>query len=108
MAKLDVEWAVSEIDSFLHVTELEQVLDRIPAMNGWRGRDRPKKNVDYDCLRDQASRGKAAMERAVELTEPPAIERAVSRWRHEGLVTEHDVGAFRSNPGTSDWQPRAG
>jgi hypothetical protein len=96
MAKLDVERAVSEIDSFLHVTELEQILDRIPAMNGWRGRDRPKKDVDYDCLRDQVSRGKAA------------IERAVSRWRHEGLVTEHDVGAFRSNSGTSDWQPRAG
>lgn len=97
MAKLDVEWAVSEIDAFLHVTEqvvsdipgvigiwmrgpetdaaarahvVEQILDRIPAMNSWRvGRDRLKKDDNYDWLRDQASRGKAAMERAAELAE---------------------------------------
>ena len=40
----------------------------------------------------------------------PAIERALGRWRHEGIVTEHGVGGFgsSSNPATSDRPPRAG
>ncbi len=72
-----------ETDAAARAHAVEQILDRIPAMNGWRGRDRPKKDDDYDWLRDQASRGKAAMERAAELAEKlgdnaPEMEPATS------------------------------
>ncbi|MFD6698315.1 MULTISPECIES: TIGR02391 family protein [unclassified Microbacterium] len=96
MAKLDAEWAISEIDQFLYVTEqvvpetgdgvvffgtvmrgpateasershvVEQILDR--ALKGWRT-DRPDKDKSYAWLRDQASRAKAALVRSTELAE---------------------------------------
>lgn len=96
MAKLDPEWAVGEIDRFLHVTAqvvpdmgpgiayfgtvmrgpateaserahvVEQILDR--ALPGWRT-DRPAKDDDYNWLRDQASRAKSALQRAAELAD---------------------------------------
>lgn len=98
MAKLDVEWAIEEIDQFLHVTDqvgynnrpgsgvvrlgthmrgtnidasarahvVEQILDR--ALPGWR-KESPEKDAKYTSLRDQASRGKAALQRQAELAE---------------------------------------
>ncbi|MEU4237914.1 TIGR02391 family protein [Actinoplanes sp. NPDC026619] len=93
MAKLDTAWAISEIEAFLYVTEsiasdepgvigfwmrgphteaserahvVEQILDR--ALPGWR-KGRPAKDDDYDWLRDQASRGRAALQRSTELAE---------------------------------------
>ncbi|WP_061711858.1 TIGR02391 family protein [Kocuria palustris] len=96
MAKLDTEWAIIEIDKFLSVTAqvspnsgggvaflgtvmrgpateasqrahvVEQILDRV--LPGW-SRDRPAKDGKYSWLRDQASRGKAALERQTELAE---------------------------------------
>jgi len=45
---------------------VEQILDRV--LPGWR-KDRPKKDTQYDWLRDQASRGKAALQRSAELAE---------------------------------------
>lgn len=96
MAKLDRDWAVTEIDAFLHVTArvnpdtgsgvlylgtvmrgpkteasqrahvVEQILDRV--LPGWAN-DRPEKDKDYAWLRDQASRAKAAIEREAELAE---------------------------------------
>lgn len=98
MTKLDPEWAISEIDLFLRLTDqvgydnrpgsrvvvfgthmrgleteasqrahvVEQILDRV--LPGWR-KDRPKKDTQYDWLRDQASRGKAALHRSAELAE---------------------------------------
>lgn len=96
MAKLDVEWAVAEIDAFLRVTAqvhpdmgpgiayfgtvmkgaktdasarahvVEQILDR--ALPGWSS-DPPEKDREFSWLRDQASRGKAALQREAELAE---------------------------------------
>lgn len=96
MAKLDAEWAVTEIDAFLRVTSrvvpdmgpgvayfgtvmsgseteasqrahvVEQILDR--ALPGWQ-RDRPKKDEEFNWLRNQASRAKAALQRQAELAE---------------------------------------
>jgi hypothetical protein len=93
MAKLDRDWAITEIDAFLHVTDqvvsdtpgvigiwmrgpeteasqrahvVEQILDR--ALPGW-AKERPKKDEDYDWLRDQACRARAALERSAELAE---------------------------------------
>jgi hypothetical protein len=100
VAKLNTEWAIVEIDKFLHMTEqvawendpysgvvmigssmraestdasaqahvVEQILDRVPAMAGWR-KSRPAKDLKYDWLRDQASRAKAALQREAELKE---------------------------------------
>lgn len=94
MAELDPEWAIAEIDAFIHVTDqvgyaqsprvvragtrmrgtateasqrahvIEQVLDRV--LPGW-ARDRPDTDPKYAWLRDQASRAKAALERQEEL-----------------------------------------
>lgn len=98
MAKLDPEWAITEIEAFLRATDqvaydnqpgsgvvffgthmrgseteasqrahvVEQILDRV--LPGW-AKDRPKKDEDHDWLRDQASRAKAALQRASELAE---------------------------------------
>lgn len=96
VAKLDPEWAIEEIDAFLHVTTqvapdmgpgiaylgtvmrgpetqasqrahvVEQILDR--ALPGW-AKDRPKKDDEFSWLRDQASRAKAALRRQAELAE---------------------------------------
>jgi len=98
MAKLDVDWAIKEIDHFLHVTDqvgynnrpgsgvviagthmrgsqteasqrahvVEQILHRV--LPGWR-KERPEKDGKYSWLRDQAARGKAALERETELAE---------------------------------------
>lgn len=96
MAKLDPEWAVEEIDQFLHVTSqvvpdmgagmtylgtvmrgpeteaaarahvIEQILDRV--LPGWQ-KERPAKDRDFRWLRDQASRAKAALQRAAELAD---------------------------------------
>lgn len=96
VAKLDPEWAIEEINKFLHVTAqvvpqtgpgivyfgtvmrgaeteasalahvVEKILDRV--LPGW-AKDRPKKDEEYDWLRDQASRAKAALQRSAELTE---------------------------------------
>lgn len=97
MTKLNREWAVEEIDKFLHVTDqvgydnsrgdvimfgthmrgsqteasqrahvMEQILER--ALPGW-SKERPKIDDDFSWLRDQASRAKAALQRAAELAE---------------------------------------
>ena len=96
MTGLDIDWAVSEIDSFLHVTDrvvpdmgpgvayfgtvmrgsatdasarahvVEQILDRV--LPGWKS-DRPDKDKDFKWLRDQASRARAEMKRSEELAE---------------------------------------
>lgn len=96
MAKLDREWAITEIERFLYVTDrvrpntgrgityigtvmrgtkteaaerahvVEQILDRV--LPGW-ARDRPKKPGEYGWLRDLASRAKVALEREAELSE---------------------------------------
>jgi hypothetical protein len=87
VAKADPEWAITEIDAFLHVTAqvvpdtgpgvvyfgtvmrgprtdasarahvVEQILDR--TLPGWR-KERPKDDADYSWLRDQASRAQPA------------------------------------------------
>lgn len=98
MSKLDREWAIEEIDLFLRATDqvaydnrpgsgvfvfgthmrgsetegsqrahvVEQILDRV--LPGW-SRERPDKDEDFDWLRDQASRAKAALQRQAELAE---------------------------------------
>jgi hypothetical protein len=96
VAKMDPEWAITEIDAFLHVTAqvvpdtgpgvvyfgtvmrgsqtdasarahvVEQIVDR--TLPGWR-KERPKDDEDYSWLRDQASRAKAALLRQAELAE---------------------------------------
>lgn len=97
MARLDSEWAISEIDAFLHVTAqvdpnsagsgvyyfgtvmrgpsteaaqrahvVEQILDRV--LHGWAV-DRPANDDEYTWLRLQASRARAALERAEELAD---------------------------------------
>ena len=45
---------------------VEQILDRV--LPGWR-KERPEKDVKYIWLRDQAARGKAALQRKAELKE---------------------------------------
>ncbi|MFC6715060.1 TIGR02391 family protein [Branchiibius cervicis] len=94
MTKLDVDWAVKELDAFLSVTAqvgyantggvmvlgthmrgagteaaerayvVELILDQ--AIPGWAV-DRPVNDRDYKWLREQASRGKAALQWAAEL-----------------------------------------
>lgn len=96
VAKLDPEWAITEIDLFLRATDqvgydsgsgvmiigthmrgseteasqrahvVEQILDRV--LTGWR-KDRPTLDGDYDWLRDRASRAKAALQRSAELAD---------------------------------------
>lgn len=96
MAKLDTAWAIDEIDQFLQVTGrvvpnmgegvaylgtvmrgsatdaaasahvVEQILDRV--VPGW-ARDRPAKDPKWSWLREQAARGKAALQRSAELAE---------------------------------------
>lgn len=96
MSKLDVQWALEEIDAFLRVTAqvvpdsgsgvvylgtvmrgprteadershvVEQILDR--ALPRWDS-DRPSKDSDYKWLRKQASRGRVALERGAELAQ---------------------------------------
>ena len=97
MTKLNPEWAIREIDKFIKVTDqvgydnsgsgvvrlgthmrgskteasqsayvVEQILDRV--LPGWR-KDRPERDGSFTWLRDQASRAKAAVQRAVELAE---------------------------------------
>lgn len=96
MAKLDADWAITEIERFLQVTAqvvpspgdgvvflgtvmrgpkteaserahvIEQILDRV--LPGW-SRDRPDKDKSYSWLRDHASRAKPALERQAELAE---------------------------------------
>lgn len=97
MAKLDTEWATSEIDAFLHVTdrvspnnsghgvvilgtfmrgpateasERAHVVEQIldRVLPGW-SRERPEMDAKYSWLRDQASRAKAALKREAELAE---------------------------------------
>ncbi|GAA1718149.1 TIGR02391 family protein [Dietzia cercidiphylli] len=97
MAKLDTEWATSEIDEFLHVTDQvspsasggsvvfagpvmrgskteasqrAHVVEQIldRVLPGW-SRERPETDAKYSWLRDQASRAKAALEREAELAE---------------------------------------
>ncbi len=116
MAKLDPEWASDEIDAFLRVTAqvvpdmgpgiayfgtvmrgpeteasarahvVEQILDRV--LQGWR-KDRPGVDKEYEWLRDQASRGKAALQRQAELAEKlgdnaPEMDAAnLHRWAWE-------------------------
>lgn len=98
MARLDTNWAIDEIDRFVSLTGqvafdnndssgvfilgthmrgseteasqqahvVEQILDRV--LPGWHT-DRPTPDVDYEWLRDQASRARAALQRATELSE---------------------------------------
>ncbi|QLQ09874.1 MAG: restriction endonuclease [Nocardioidaceae bacterium] len=98
MLKIDVDWAIKEIDLFLRMTDqvgysdrpgsgvlvaathmrgsgteasqrahvVEQILDRV--LSGWR-KERPEKDDKYSWLRDQAARGKAALQREAELVE---------------------------------------
>lgn len=96
MAKMDPEWATAEIDAFLQVTAqvvpdmgsgiayfgtvmrgpeteasarahvIEKIHDRV--LPGWKN-DRPKTDKEYEWLRDQASRAKAALQRQAELAE---------------------------------------
>jgi len=96
VARLDPDWAITEIDKFLNVTAqvhpdmgpgvfyfgtvmrgpgtdaaasahvIEQILDRV--LPGWQ-RDRPAKDKEYRWLRDQASRAKGALQRSAELAE---------------------------------------
>ena len=95
MAKIDTAWALEELDRFLHVTDqvhpntgsgvvyfgtvmrgsqteaserahvVEQILDRV--LPGWRT-ERPKSDADWQWLRDQASRAKAALRRQEEIS----------------------------------------
>jgi len=96
MSKMDVEWAVREVDEFLVVTRqvvpdmgpgityfgtvmagpateasakahvVEQILDR--ALTGWR-QGRPPKDKDFSWLRDQAARARTALLRSAELAD---------------------------------------
>lgn len=97
MAKLDPEWALEEINQFLHATgqigydssgsgvtifgthmrgseteasQRAHVVEKIldRVLPGW-AKDRPNKDGKYDWLRDQASRAKAALQRSAELAE---------------------------------------
>lgn len=96
MAKMDRDWAITEIDTFLQHTAqvvpdmgpgvayfgtvmrgsqteasarahvVEQILDRV--LPSWK-KDQPGKDKDYAWLRDQASRAKAALQREAELVD---------------------------------------
>ncbi len=97
MAKLDVDWAITEIDAFIHATDQvaydnsgggvmvigthmrsstsdaaqrAHVVEQIldRVLPDWR-RERPNKDGEYRWLRDQASRAKAALQRSAELAE---------------------------------------
>jgi Protein of unknown function (Hypoth_ymh) len=97
VAKLDPEWAMNEIDLFLHATtqvaydnsgrgvfvlgtymrgseidasQRAHVVEQIldRVLPGW-SKDRPTKDSEYRWLRDQASRAKAALQRSAELAE---------------------------------------
>jgi len=98
MAKLNPEWAIGEIDKFVHLTDQvgyhndpyssivrlgthmrgsktdasgqAHVVEQIldRVLPGW-SRDRPTKDREYVWLRDQASRAKAALQREAELAE---------------------------------------
>lgn len=97
MAKLDANWATSEINAFLHVTaqvrpntsgsgviylgtvmrgprteasQRAHVVEQIldRVLPGW-SRERPEKDAKYSWLRDQASRAKTALEREDELAD---------------------------------------
>jgi hypothetical protein len=97
MAKLDVDWAIAEIDAFIHATDQvgydntgggvmvigthmrgsasdaaqrAHVIEQIldRVLPEWR-RERPNKDAEYRWLRDQASRAKAALQRSAELAE---------------------------------------
>lgn len=98
MAKLDQEWAIGEIDAFLHastqvgydnsgnsgvvvfgtrmrgsdteVSAKAHVVEQIldRVLPGW-SRDRPKEDEDFDWLRDQAARAKVALQRQEELAD---------------------------------------
>ncbi|QDG66082.1 restriction endonuclease [Pseudarthrobacter sp. NIBRBAC000502772] len=97
MSKLNPEWAIKEIDQFLHVTDQvaydnsdggvfiigtytrgseteasqrAHVVEQIldRVLPGWR-QERPAKDQSHAWLRDQASRAKAALHRAAELAE---------------------------------------
>jgi hypothetical protein len=97
MTTLDRQWAIAEIDEFLHVTaqvnpnrpgsgvvymgtvmrgpstdaaQRAHVVEQIMdrVLRGWRA-DRPEKDKDYRWLRDQASRTRVALEREAELAE---------------------------------------
>lgn len=98
MAKLDTEWAIAEIDAFLHVTgqvnpnrpgsgvvymgtvmrgpqteasERAHIMEQIldRVLPGWRSERPDKKDSDYRWLRDQASRARTALERSAEFAE---------------------------------------
>ncbi len=98
MAKLDVDWAIKEIDQFLHVTaqvgynnqpgsgvfiagthmrgseteasQRAHVVEQVldRVLSGWR-KESPPKDGEYGWLRDHAARGKAALQREAELAE---------------------------------------
>lgn len=97
MAKLDPDWAIGEIDEFLHVTDQvspntspggvfflglvmrgtetdasarAHVVEQIidRILPGWR-KNRPATDESYRWLRDQASRAKTALLRSAELAE---------------------------------------
>lgn len=96
MSKFDQQWAVEQIDAFLHLTAqvvprsspgvtylgtvmrgpeteaaaqahvVELILDR--ALSGWR-RERPSVDDEYAWLRNQVARAKASIQREAELAE---------------------------------------
>jgi hypothetical protein len=96
VAKMDVEWAINEIELLLHATDqvaydndggvfiigthmrasdteaaqrahvVELILDR--TLQGWR-KDRPGKDSAYTWLREWAARAKAALQRSGELAD---------------------------------------
>jgi hypothetical protein len=97
MSKLDVEWAINEIDLFLHATDQvghdnsgsdvmiigthmratgieasqrAHVIEQIldRVLPGW-SKDRPTTDSEYRWLRDQAARAKTALQRSAELAE---------------------------------------
>jgi hypothetical protein len=97
VAKLDVDWAITEIDLFLRVTDQvaydntgsgvvvfgthmrgseteaaqrAHVVEQIldRTLRGWR-KDQPKKDSEYSWLREQAARARAALQRATELAD---------------------------------------
>lgn len=147
MAKLDTEWAISEIDRFLNVTEMvvpehviglvmrgpqtevserahvvEQIIDRV--LPGWR-RSRPANDEDYEWLRDQASRARAALLRSAELAEklgdnapdmgagnlhPWAWESGRSFWNnghyHQAVMQPRFASTPRRRPTSAGWMCR--
>lgn len=124
MSAIDIAWAISELEVFLHVSGrdgmyqreddevvaehahvVEQVLDR--ALPGWRARadQRSQKLREYEPwghLRDCASRGIAALKRQDELREKlgddaPLISAAqLHPWVWEGARSLWQSGHYRS------------